>query len=180
MAREAGLEPLLDALLQDPSQAPETVAAGYLHPEAGFGEAAAVLDGARQIFMERTSEEADLVGALRDRVWEKGLLLSTVVPGKEQEGAKFSDYFQFSEPLKQVPSHRALALFRGRAEGMLRLAIQLPGQDDLESPSAFGACDAMIAKRFAIIDQQRPADRWLADCIRWAWRVKIKSQLDTE
>src|SRR5579863_340143 len=180
IAREAGLEPVLNALLQDPNQTPELVAAGSLNPEKGFGDAAAVLEGARYIFMERASEEADLVGALRDLVWDKGLLLSTVVPGKEQEGAKFSDYFQFSEPLKQIPSHRALALFRGRAEGMLRLVIQVPGQDDLEPMTAFGTCDAMIARRFSIRDEHRPADRWLADSVRWAWRVKIKSQLDTD
>lgn len=180
IAREAGLTPLLDTLMQDPNQAPEAAATGYLHPEKGFADAAAALDGARQIFMERAAEEADLVGALRDLMWEKGVLVSTVVPEKEKEGAKFSDYFQFSEPLKQIPSHRALALFRGRAEGMLRLVIQIPGQDDLETPSAFGLCDAMIARRFGIADQQRPADRWLADAVRWAWRVKIKSQLDTE
>ncbi|WDT70400.1 MAG: Tex family protein [Candidatus Manganitrophus sp.] len=180
IAREAGLEPVLNALLEDPNQTPERVAAGSLNPEKGFADAAAVLDGARQIFMEKAAEEADLVGALRDLIWEKGLLLSTVVPGKEQEGAKFSDYFEFSEPLKQIPSHRALALFRGRAEGMLRLVIQLPGQDDLESTNAFGICDAMIARRFSIRDEGRPADRWLADAVRWAWRIKLKSQLDTE
>ena len=180
IAREAGLEPVLNALLEDPNQIPESVAAGSLNPEKGFADAAAVLDGARQIFMEKAAEEADLVGALRDLIWEKGRLLSTVVPGKEQEGAKFSDYFEFSEPLKQIPSHRALALFRGRAEGMLRLVIQLPGQDDLESTTAFGICDAMIARRFSIRDEGRPADRWLADAVRWAWRIKIKSQLDTE
>lgn len=180
IAREAGLEPVLNALLQDPNQIPESVAAGSLNPEKGFADAAAVLEGARQIFMEKAAEEADLVGALRDLVWEKGRLLSTVVPGKEQEGAKFSDYFEFSEPLKQIPSHRALALLRGRAEGMLRLVIQLPGQDDLESTTAFGLCDAMIARRFSIRDEGRPADRWLADAVRWAWRIKIKSQLDTE
>ncbi|NKE69300.1 Tex family protein [Candidatus Manganitrophus noduliformans] len=180
IAREAGLEPVLNALLEDPNQIPESVAAGSLNPEKGFADAAAVLDGARQIFMEKAAEEADLVGALRDLIWEKGRLLSTVVPGKEQEGAKFSDYFEFSEPLKQIPSHRALALFRGRAEGMLRLVIQLPGQDDLESTTAFGVCDAMIARRFSIRDEGRPADRWLADAVRWAWRIKLKSQLDTE
>jgi uncharacterized protein len=180
IAREAGIEPLLDLLLKDPNQVPETVAAGYLNLEAGFADPAAVLDGARQIFMERVSEDADLVGALREGVWEKGVLFSTVAPGKEQEGVKFTDYFQFSEPLKQIPSHRALALFRGRAEGMLRLAIQLAGQDDLEAPAAFGMCDVMIAKRYAIRNEQRPADRWLADAVRASWRLKVKLQLDTE
>ncbi|WDT77337.1 MAG: hypothetical protein MPW16_08995 [Candidatus Manganitrophus sp.] len=136
IAREAGLEPVLNALLENPNQVPESVAAGSLNAEKGLADAAAALDGARQIFMEKSAEEADLVGALRDLIWEKGRLLSTVVPGKEEEGAKFSDYFEFSEPLKQIPSHRALALFRGRAEGMLRLVIQLPGQDDLESTNA--------------------------------------------
>ncbi|HZR46262.1 MAG TPA: Tex family protein [Candidatus Manganitrophaceae bacterium] len=180
IAREAGIEPLLEALLRDPSQTPEAAAAGYLNPEKGFGDAAAVLDGARQLFMERAAEEADLVGALRERMWEKGVLGSEVAPGKEAEGAKFSDYFQFSEPLKEIPSHRALALFRGRDEGILRLALAVPGQDDLQDPAAFGLCDLLIAKRFGIRDEKRPADRWLADSVRRAWRVKIKLQLDTE
>lgn len=180
IAREAGLEPLVDILLKDPTVDPEAAAAGHVNAEKGFDDAAAVLEGARSIFMERASEEADLVGALRDLMWEKGILVSTVAPEKEKEGAKFSDYFQFSEPIKQLPSHRALALFRGRAEGILRLVLQLPGQDDLQGSTAFGVCDAMIAKRFAVHDQSRPADRWLIDSVRWAWRIKIKLQLDTE
>ena len=116
-AREAGLEPVLDSLLQNPAQQPETAAAGYLNAEAGFADATAVLEGARQIFLERVSEQADLVGALRELAWEQGLLVSRLVDGQQQSGAKFADYFDFSEALKKVPSHRALALFRGRGEG---------------------------------------------------------------
>ena len=131
IAREAGLEPVLDSLLQDPSRAPDSVASGYLNPDAGFADAAAVLDGARQIFLERVAEQADLVGALRDQAWEQGLLVSQLIDGQQQSGAKFSDYFDFSEPLQKLPSHRALALFRARGEGVLRLKLVIPGQDDL-------------------------------------------------
>jgi uncharacterized protein len=180
IAREAGVEPLLDALLADPALAPETAAAGYLNPEAGFADAAATLEGARQIFMERAAEDADLVGALRDYVWQHGVMVSTVVEDKAGEGAKFTDYFDFSEPLRRVPSHRALALFRGRAEGVLRLKLTVPGQDDLPSPREPGVCERMIARRFGVADGGRAADAWLAESVRWAWRVKLAAQAETE
>jgi uncharacterized protein len=180
IAREAGIEPLLDALLADPKQDPTAAAADYLNEEAGFADAAAVLDGARQIFMERAAEDADLVGRLRDRVWETGLLTSTVVDGEQQKGAKFADYFEFSEPLQKVPSHRALALFRGRGEGVLRLKIVVPGQDDLESTLERGVCDAMVAAHFGIRDEGCAADKWLDDSARWAWRIKISMQMESE
>ncbi len=158
IAREVGLEPLLDSLLQDPGQQPESVASGYLNPDAGFADAAAVLDGARQIFLERVAEQADLVGALRDHAWEQGLLVSQVIDGQQHSGAKFSDYFDFSEPLQKLPSHRALALFRGRGEGALRVKLVIPGQDALAASSDMGDCDRRIAAHFAIRDQGRPAD----------------------
>jgi len=180
IAREAGLEPLLDALLQDPSSQPETVATAYIDAEAGFADAAAVLDGARQIFLERVAEDADLVGALRDQAWEQGLLTSVVIDGKQQEGAKFSDYFEFSEPLQKVPSHRALALFRGRSEGVLRLKLQVPGQDDVASISDMGTCDHRIAAHFGISDSGRAADSWLLMSARLAWRVKLSLQIESE
>ncbi len=149
IAREAGLEPVLDSLLQDPSRQPDSVAIGYLNPDAGFTDTAAVLDGARQIFLERVAEQADLVGALRDQAWEQGLLVSQVIDGQQQSGAKFSDYFDFSEPLQKLPSHRALALFRARSEGVLRLKLVIPGQDDLAASSDTGSCDRRIAAHFA-------------------------------
>lgn len=180
IAREAGIEPLLDALLDDPTLDPETAAAGYVNADAGFAGAAAVLEGARQIFMERVAEDADLVGELRTLAWDTGVMLSNVVEGQEQAGAKFSDYFAFSEPLHRVPSHRALAMFRGRAEGALRLKLCVPGQDDLEAGSAAGRCEARIAARFGIQDQGRRADGWLVTSARWAWRVKLHLQLENE
>jgi uncharacterized protein len=180
IAREAGIEPLLDALLADPTLDPTQTAADYLNEEAGFSDAAAVLDGARQIFMERAAEEADLVGRLRERVWDSGLMTATVVDGEQQKGAKFADYFDFSEALHKLPSHRALALFRGRAEGVLRLKIVVPGQDDLASSLERGVCDAMVAAHFGLVDQGRAADKWLDDSARWAWRIKIAMQLESE
>ena len=156
------------------------MASGYLNPDAGFADAAAVLDGARQIFLERVAEDADLVGALRDQAWEQGLLVSQVIDGQEQSGAKFSDYFDFSEPLQKLPSHRALALFRGRGEGVLRLKLVIPGQDDLAASTDTGSCDRRIAAHFAIRDQGRPADAWLSTSVRLAWRVKLSLQLESE
>ncbi len=188
IAREAGIEPLLDAVLADHDLDPQIAAVDFfnkeLNAEAGFADAAAVLDGARQIFMERAAEEADLVGKLRDYVWDNGLMTSEVVKGEEQKGSKFADYFEFSEALKKVPSHRALALYRGRTEGVLRLKIRVPGQDDLESPLDRGICESMVAAHFfpckKLKNEGRPADKWLGECARWAWRIKIAMQLESE
>lgn len=180
IAREAGIEPLLDAVMADHSTDPQAAAADYLNEDAGFADAAAVLDGARQIFMERASEEADLVGKLRDYVWDNGLMTSEVVKGEEQNGSKFADYFEFSENIQKVPSHRALALYRGRTEGVLRLKTVVPGQDDLESPLDRGICESMVAAHFELKDEGQPADKWLGECSRWAWRIKIAMQLESE
>lgn len=180
IAREAGIEPLLDSLLQDPSRNPETMAEDYINEAAGFADTTAVLDGARQIFMERAAENADLVGELRDICWDKGELTSSVMDGKQQEGSKFKDYFEFFEQIKNIPSHRALAIFRGRNEGILRVKLHIPGQDDLDSPLDMGLCDAMVANTFALSQQQRAADNWLLESARWAWRVKISMQIESE
>ena len=180
IAREAGIEPLLDALLADHDMDPGVAAGEYLNEAAGFADAGAVLDGARQIFMERAAEEADLVGRLRDYVWENGLMTSTVVKGEEGKGGKFADYFEFSEVLRKVPSHRALALYRGRSEGVLRLKIVVPGQDDLESPRERGICESMVAAHFELRDKGCAADKWLSECVRWAWSIKIALQLESE
>ena len=180
IAREAGIEPLLDAILADPKQTPETLAEAYINEEAGFNDVAAVLEGARQIFMERASDEADLVGELRDYSWAHAQLTSTVVKGEEDKGSKFADYFEYSEPVKVVPSHRALALFRGRDEGVLRIKLQIAGQDDLENILQLGVCDSMVAKHFAIAQQNRAADKWLLDCARLAWRTKISLRIEVE
>ncbi|WP_280549393.1 Tex family protein [Halomonas sp. 11-S5] len=184
IAREAGLEPLADALLADPSLVPETEAARYLRTAEedipAVEDAKAALDGAKQILMERFAEEPELVGRLRERLWREGELSSRVIAGKEQEGAKFSDYFEHDETLAKVPSHRALAMFRGRNEGVLALALRLPGEEEAPLHPA----QVAIAKHFDIFngsgDQGRPADRWLAEVVRWTWRVKLYTHLETE
>ena len=177
IAREAGLEPLAAALLADPGHEPEILAADYLNPDAGVEDAAAALDGARQILMERFAEDADLLARLRTFLHENALLRSTVEKGKAAEAAKFSDYFEHHEPLAKVPSHRALAMFRGRKEGLLQLALVL---DPEEKPGDAHPCEAMIAGRWKIEDQGRPADAWLGTTVRWTWRVKLLTMLQTD
>ncbi|TDX33044.1 uncharacterized protein DFO67_101341 [Modicisalibacter xianhensis] len=180
IAREAGLEPLADALLADPTLDPETEAQGYLRPADGdtpaIDDAKAALDGAKQILMERFAEDAELVGRLRDRLWDEGELSARVIDGKQKEGAKFSDYFEHDERLAKVPSHRALAMFRGRNEGVLGLTIKLPGEDE----AAVHPAEVAIARHAGIEDQGRPADRWLREVVRWTWRVKLYTHLETE
>ena len=180
IAREAGIEPLLDQLFEDPSLNPENEAESFINEEAGFKDSISVLEGARQIFMERASENADLVGELRDTCWENGELASTIISGQENKGEKFKDYFEFSENINKIPSHRALALFRGRNEGILRVKLHVPKQDDLESPLDMGLCDSIVASHFDIKQKQRAADNWLLESARWAWRVKISMQLESE
>lgn len=180
IAREAGIEPLLDSLLDDFSLDPKEEAKNYINAEADFADIEAVLDGARQIFMERASEDADLLAELRDTSWNKGKLSSTVIDGQQQAGSKFNDYFEFSEAINKIPSHRALALFRGRNEGFLRVKLTIPGQDDLESPLDMGICDSLVAHAFSLSQKQRAADNWLLESARWAWRVKISMQLESE
>ncbi len=176
IAREAGIAPLAEALLADPRLDPQTEADAYLNSEAGFPDARSVLDGARQILMERFAEDAELIGALRTLMSEQARVRSTVIEGKETEGAKFRDWFDFSEAWATLPSHRALALLRGRNEGVLRLALELEQTD----PDAPHPCERRIAARFQIRDAGRPADRWLLETVRWAWNVKISLHLELE
>lgn len=181
IAREAGLEPLALALLQDPTLVPEAAAQHYVDADKGVADAAAALDGARQILMENFAEDAELVGKLREFAWDEGKLVSKVVTGKEQDGAKFADYFDAAEPIKTIPSHRALALFRGRGEGVLQLSLLLDALDENGKPLAERSRgEVMIAGHFHIEDRGRPADRWLLDTARWAWRVKLSLHLETE
>ncbi len=180
IAREAGLEPLADALLANPMLNPESEAAQYLRPEEGdipaIEDAKAALDGAKQILMERFAEDPELIGRLRERLWQEGELSARVLDGKQQEGAKFSDYFEHDEKLAKVPSHRALAMFRGRNEGILSLAIRLPGEEDAPIHPA----QIAIAKQVGVSDEGRPADKWLGEVVRWTWRVKLYTALETE
>jgi uncharacterized protein len=176
IAREAGLEPLADLLLGDPMKTPETEAACFVDAEKGVADTKAALDGARQILMERFSENADLVGRLRSHVGERGIVQSKVIEGQETKGAKFADYFDYSEPLSKIPSHRALALFRGRNEGIL--AVDLTVDADDESPVAPSV--RMVADAYGIADRGRPADKWLMDVARWAWKVKLALHLELD
>ena len=180
IAREAGLEPLADALLANPTLDPESEAAHYLREAEGdipaIDDAKAALDGAKQILMERFAEDPELIGQLRERLWQEGELSARVLEGKQQDGAKFSDYFEHDEKLAKVPSHRALAMFRGRNEGILSLAIRLPGEDDAPIHPA----QVAIAKQVGISDEGRAADKWLSEVVRWTWRVKLHTALETE
>lgn len=180
IAREAGIEPLLDMLLENPELSPEESAKEYFNVEAGFADEASVLEGARNIFLERVAEQADLVGKLRDYVWGSAQLVSTMVDGQESSGSKFKDYFDYTEELKKIPSHRVLALFRGRGESVLRLKLFVKGQDDLERFTDMGICDSMVANHFNLTAQGRAADNWLLESARWGWRVKVSMQLETE
>ena len=176
IAREAGLAPLAHDLLNDPTQAPEVVAAAFVDAERGVPDVKAALDGARQILMEEFAEDAELLARLREYLWGNAVLHSQLVEGKAEEGAKFRDYFDYREALRQIPSHRALALFRGRNEGILQLTLEIG------DPSAPGPDpgERLVAARFGIRDEGRPTDAWLGETARWAWKVKLLPHLDTE
>ncbi|WP_137938405.1 Tex family protein [Chitinivorax sp. B] len=181
IAREAGLQPLADSLLNDPTMDPEATATAYISIDRGIADTKAALDGARQILMEQFAEDAELLGRLRDHLWQQGVVWSVVVEGKNDEGTKFADYFEYNESLKAIPSHRALALFRGRNEGILNIALRLVDEDPNAPRSTTpNACEAMVASHFGIKDAGRSADRWLLDTVRMAWRVKIFLHLELE
>ena len=175
IAREAGLEPLVDLLLSQPDTKPTSAAGDYLAPDHGFADADAVLEGARHLLAERIAESADLVGELRDLVLRHGVLRSEVVPEQREAGAKFSDYFDYSEKLQRIPSHRALALFRGRREGVLRLILEA-GTD----ASVADDCQARVARHAGIEQRGRAADNWLAGVARFTWRIKLFTRLETD
>jgi uncharacterized protein len=176
IAKEAGLEPLADALKDDPTQDPETLAAEYLNPEAEINDTKAALDGARYILMERFAEDATLLGRLREFMWQNGQVQARVIEGKQNEGEKFQDYFEHDENINKVPSHRALAMFRGRNEGILSLSLVIPDED----PRAGGSGAQMVAEQFDIDDQSRPADKWLMEVCRWTWRIKLLTHIETD
>lgn len=189
IAIEAGLEPLAETLLKSPCLSPEAEAVKYLKPpfqtehgeHPGVPDVKAALEGARQILIERFAEDAELLQSLRDYLNEHAVVASRVVTDKEEAGAKYADYFDYHEPLSAIPSHRALALFRGRREEMLTVTLRLdtetekPKWSDLHNP-----CEARIAARYGIRDRGRPGDPWLLDTARWAWRVRLAMHLETE
>jgi uncharacterized protein len=168
VARENGLEPLADALLGDPTLDPTATAEAYV--SANVADAAAALDGARAILVERFAEDADLVGGLRERMWQRGRLVSTVREGRETDGAKFADYFAFTEPFTRLPSHRILAVFRGEKEEVLDVTLD-PGVD--ADPTEVTDYERAVAAAAGIRDAGRAADRWLAQVVRWTWRTRI-------
>ena len=178
IAKEAGLEPLADLLLTQPENDPQTAALPFVDAEKQVADATAALDGARAILVERFAEDADLIGGLREQMWSNGLLASKLRDGKKEAGAKFSDYFDFSEPLNKLPSHRILAMFRGEKEEVLDLQM-LPEAPPV-TPSAVSSYEFRIMQRFAISDQKRPGDKWLAETVRWAWRTKIQVHLNID
>ncbi|MEU2554968.1 Tex family protein [Streptomyces sp. NPDC013313] len=168
IAREAGLEPLAEGLLGDPSVDPQAAAAAFVDADKGVADTQAALDGARAILTERFSEDADLIGELRERMWVRGRLAAKVREGKEEAGAKFADYFDFAEPFTELPSHRVLAMLRGEKEEVLDLVLE--PEEATEGPSSY---EGAIAHRFGIADRGRPADKWLTDTVRWAWRTRV-------
>jgi protein Tex len=178
IAKEAGLEPLSELLLTQPQHDPKTQANAFVDAEKGVADAAAALEGARAILVERFDEDADLIGALREEMWANARMVSTVRKGKKTEGEKFKDYFDFSEPLHKLPSHRILALFRGEKEEILDLQMQPEAEPPVAGvPSAY---ELKIMKRFAISDLGRPGDKWLIETVRWAWRTKIQVHLNID
>ncbi|MFE1826063.1 Tex family protein [Streptomyces yangpuensis] len=176
IAREAGLEPLADGLLADPSVDPAAAAAAFVDADKGVADPAAALEGARAILTERFAEDADLIGELRERMWGRGRLAAKVREGKEEAGAKFADYFDFAEPFTALPSHRVLAMLRGEKEDVLDLNLEPEAPEDADTPGP-STYEGMIARRFGVADRGRPGDKWLADTVRWCWRTKVQVHL---
>ncbi len=176
IALEAGLGELADALFGNPELNPESEATRFIDAEKGFANVKAVLEGAKYILMERFAEDADLLAKLRDFLKHNATLSARVVPGKETEGAKFSDYFEHDEVLKNTPSHRALAIFRGRNEGILSVSLKVGD----ETPGSMHPGEGMIGERFGIASRGRAADKWLAEVVRWTWKVKLYTSLETD
>jgi uncharacterized protein len=173
IAREAGLEPLARQLLADPQQLPDVLAATFINPEKNILTAMDALEGARYILMDLFAENARLIGECRDYMWAHGILKSEVVKNKESEGVKFSDYFAYQELINKIPSHRALALFRGQREGMLNVNLILEEAKEL-------FCREKLHTEFNIQQKNRAADAWLIETARLAWRVKLFLKLEME
>lgn len=173
IAIEAGLDPLAQALWNNPELDPEEQAVQFINPEAGVEDAKAALEGARHILMEHFAEDADLINELREYLWQHGIVKSTGSSKKKEAVNKFSDYFDYSEAIKKIPSHRALALFRGRRESVLQVSLTLPEHD-----LSYG--ENKLAAHFNIVDKQRKADSWLLETIRLTWKIKLFTKLELE
>lgn len=177
IAREAGLAPLAEALLEDPSLTPEILAEAYLNEDKNITDVKTALEGARQILMEQFAEQAELVGELREYMWQQGVLHTTVIEEKKAEGEKFSDYFAYAEAINKIPSHRALAVFRGRKEGVLSVQLKLNIETSIQE---LNPCEIKIANYFNIKNNKRAADAWLEETVKWTWRVKLALHIETE
>ncbi|MCW2256746.1 uncharacterized protein M2263_002837 [Providencia alcalifaciens] len=178
IAIEAGLEPLASTLWDDPSQSPEDLAQTFVNADNGVADSKAALDGARYILMERFAEDASLLAKVRDYLLKNAHIVSKVADGKQAEGAKFSDYFEHQEPVAKVPSHRALAMFRGRNEGILQLSLNCDPQ--FEEPPKESYCEEIITRHLDVRLNNAPADQWRKAVISWTWRVKVLLHLETE
>lgn len=176
IALEAGLGELADGLFADPQLTPETEAARFVDADKGVADVKAALEGAKYILMERFAEDAGLLEKLRSFLKQEAVLSARLVAGKEEEGAKFRDYFAHDELLRNVPSHRALAIFRGRNEGVLSAALKV-GE---ELPGTLHPCELMIGEHVGIANRGRPADKWLGEVVRWTWKVKLYTHLETD
>ncbi len=177
IAKEAGLEALADALFNVPTLEPELEAQKYINEAKGIKTTREALNGARDILAERFSENAELLAKIRTFIGKNGFVVSEVIEGKESEGEKFKDYFDYDEALSSVPSHRALAMFRGRQEGVLKVSIQLTEDEENQKNHP---CQSIIANHFGIADLGRSADSWLQDVCRWTWRVKVSLNIESE
>lgn len=177
IAIEAGIEPLANALFETPSLTPESEAEAFIDADKGFADTKAVLDGAKYILMERFAEDANLLASLRNFLKQEAVVSVRVVKGKETEGEKFADYFEHDEALSKVPSHRALAILRGRNEGILSFSLVT---GDPEDKLAGSPCEAMIAQHVGIKNENRAADKWLTEVVKWTWRIKLLTHLETE
>ncbi len=178
IAREAGLEPLADLLIRDSARDPDAAAHGFVSAVRGVPDAAAALAGARSILAERFGEDADLIGGLRELLWQRGRLVSAVRTGTQtdaqsKDASKFADYFEFDQPLKRLPSHRILAMYRGEALGVLTLTVDPEPAPRDPADRSLSDYERRIAGRFGIADRGRPADAWLLETVRWAWRTRI-------
>lgn len=180
IARQAGLDALGFALLQDPTLVPNVVAAAHIAPDKGVTDVATALDGARAILIEDFAETPELLAALRYLLWDRGRLQSRVMDGKQEAGAKFSDYFAAAEPIKNIPAHRVLAMFRGRKEAILRLNVVLEDEPAQPGPAPLSAAEEKIAEHFNIRDDGRPADAWLIETVRWAWNTRLAAHIELE
>lgn len=178
IAKEAGLEPLADLILAEPQRDPKAEAVAFVNADKEVATPEAALEGARAILVERFAENAELLGALRDIYWERGSLTSKVRDGKQSDGAKFADYFDFSEPLPKLPSHRILALFRGEKEEILDLRME--EDKDAAEPNYVSRYEGRTALAFGIADKGRPGDKWLLDTVRWAWRTKLRFSIELD